>query len=104
MVTWSIAWKEFRSFVNSPVAYIFLIGFCLLLGGRYFIWGGQQGTFFTQQAAELGVFFSSMPLALAILVPALAMRLWPDELKTGTIELLLGQKAVVDAVDLAGPR
>lgn len=89
MVTWSIAWKEFRSCINSPVAYIFLIIFLLILQGTYFVTGGKAGTFFIQPTADLGGFFLAMPTALAILVPALAMKLWPDELKSGTVELLL---------------
>jgi ABC-2 type transport system permease protein len=89
MVSLSIAWKEFRSFINSPVAYIFLMIFVVVLGGSYFLWGGQTGTFFLHGTTELGMYFRMMPLAMAVLIPALCMKLWPDELKSGTVELLL---------------
>lgn len=93
MTALTIAWKEFRSFLNSPVAFIFLIIFLLYLAGAYFIWGaqaqGQRITFFTLQQTSLAFYFYGLPVAFAILVPALSMRLWPDELKLGTVELLL---------------
>ncbi|MAG34309.1 MAG: ABC transporter permease [Deltaproteobacteria bacterium] len=90
----TIAWKEFRSFLNSPLAYIFLILFVLILTIQFFVTGVQLGefsgrTFWNAGQADLEVFFSLVPIAFVILVPALSMKLWPDELKSGTIELLM---------------
>lgn len=87
----TIAWKELRSFLNSPIAYIFLIAFTGWLSGSYFVWGkvGQGLTFFSVGNTSLDVYFSLVPQAFVLLVPALAMRLWPDELKSGTVELLM---------------
>ncbi len=84
-----IAWKEFRSFLNSPVAYIFVILFVMLLAGTYFIWGYFGNTFFRQSTTELGGYFHLLPLFFVLLVPALSMKLWPDELKSGTVEMLM---------------
>ena len=87
----TIAWKELRSFLNSPIAYIFLIAFTAWMAGSYFVWGkvGQGVTFFSVGNTALDVYFSLVPQAFVLLVPAMAMRLWPDELKSGTVELLL---------------
>lgn len=89
-VVLTIAAKEFRGLAFSAVAYIFLLVFGLVLTGAWFGWGSDQGvTFFRLEQLEFGSFFSQMPLALAALVPALSMKLWPDEMKSGTIELLM---------------
>jgi len=94
MVCFTIAWKEFRSFLNSPLAYIFLVLFTLLVSSQYFLTGIQFGqnqglVFWSGGQADLAAFFSLIPWAFVLLVPALSMKLWPDELKSGTIELLL---------------
>ena len=89
----TIAGKQFRSFINSPVAYIFLVLFTLYLAGSYFIWGanvgGQKLDIWTFGSTELDLYFHQLPMAFVILVPALSMMLWPDELKSGTVELLV---------------
>ncbi len=89
----TIAWKELRSFLNSPLAYIFVVIFLLYLSGTYFLIGTTQGgalvSFWSETQADMSRFFSLVPAAFAILIPALAMKLWPDELKQGTIELLI---------------
>lgn len=82
----SITWKEFRSFLTSPLAYIFVCIFLLLTGGIYYIYENKVA--FDSNTAVYG-WFAKIPWAFAILVPALAMKLWPDELKSGTIELLM---------------
>ena len=89
MTVFRMAWKEFRGFLNSPVAYIFIILFVMALSGTYFIWGYFGNTFFRQPTTELDGYFQLLPLAFVLLVPALSMKLWPDELKSGTIELLM---------------
>ena len=92
-VVMTIAWKELRSFLNSPLAYIFLMIFLLYVGGTFFYLGatndGMQVSFWTMTQADMYGFFSLVPVGFAILIPALSMKLWPDELKSGTIELLL---------------
>lgn len=90
MQIFTIANKEFRSLLFSPLPWIFLIVFVLVLSGTWFLTGTRTiPTFFAQNSSDLAGFFQTMPLALAALVPALAMKLWPDELKSGTIELLM---------------
>lgn len=89
----TIAWKELRSFLNSPLAYIFLMIFLVYVGGTFFYLGaindGMQVSFWSMTQADMYGFFSLIPVGFAILIPALSMKLWPDELKSGTIELLL---------------
>ena len=91
-VIWSIAMKELRSLATSPVAYIFLLSFVGLPAVRYFLYhvdlGGRPVSFWTVSSTELDAYFSSFPFAFAVLIPALSMKLWPDELKSGTVELL----------------
>jgi ABC-2 type transport system permease protein len=89
--TGTIFWKEFRGFINTPLAYIFVILALICLGVMYF-WGTLSGGGFTgiqMKEASLEGFFMNLPWAFVILVPALAMKLWPDELKLGTVELLM---------------
>ncbi|HYC77682.1 MAG TPA: ABC transporter permease [Planctomycetota bacterium] len=90
-VVGAVFWKEFRGFINSPLAYIFLILFLLYLGATFFFGGLVAGGFTGIQVKEasLEAFFASLPYAFVIIVPALAMKLWPDELKLGTVELLM---------------
>jgi ABC-2 type transport system permease protein len=85
-VVFTIAWKEFRSLLTSPLAYIFVCIFLLMTGGIYYVF--EHKLAFDTTGATFG-WFSKIPWAFAILVPALAMKLWPDEIKSGTIELLM---------------
>ncbi|HMS15435.1 MAG TPA: ABC transporter permease [Planctomycetota bacterium] len=85
-LVFTIAWKEFRSFLTSPLAYIFVCIFLLMTGGIYYVF--EHKVAFDANGALHG-WFSKIPWAFAVLVPALAMKLWPDELKSGTIELLM---------------
>jgi ABC-2 type transport system permease protein len=89
-VTGTVFGKEFRGFVNTPLAYIFVV-LTLVWLGRSFFFGSTPGGFTALQVKEasLETFFVNLPLAFVILVPALAMKLWPDELKLGTVELLM---------------
>jgi ABC-2 type transport system permease protein len=90
-VVGAVFWKEFRGFVNSPLAYIFLILFLLYLGATYFFGSIAVSGFTGLQVKEASLeeFFAALPFAFVIIVPALAMKLWPDELKLGTVELLM---------------
>ncbi len=75
--------REFKSYFTTPLAYVFLVVFLFFSGYLTF----KEGFFETRQA-DLTAFFVSMPLLFVFLVPAAAMRLWAEERKTGSIELL----------------
>ncbi len=77
--------RELRSYFATPVAYVFIVIFLLLSGSFTFYLGG----FFERGQADLEPFFHFHPWLYLFLVPAVAMRLWADERKSGTIELLL---------------
>ena len=81
----TIASRETRAYFNSPVAYIFIIAFLLSAGILFFFVEG----FIAVGRASMRPYFGLMPLILAILVPALTMRLWAEEKRQGTSELLL---------------
>ena len=81
----TIARRELAAYFESPVAYVFLVIFLLLAGFFTFAFGG----FFERGEASLGAFFGWMPWLFLFLVPAVGMRLWSDERRLGTIELLL---------------
>ena len=82
---WTIAKRELSSYFTSPVAYVFLVIFLLLAGFFTF----TAGAFFERGEASLGAFFSWHPWLYLVLVPAVGMRLWAEERRSGTIELLL---------------
>jgi ABC-2 type transport system permease protein len=81
--TWAIGKKEFRSYFSSPIAYIFITSF-LAFSGWLFL-----RTFFLENTASMRNFFGLLPWLLLIFVPAVTMRLWAEERKLGTLELLL---------------
>ena len=83
--TATILKRELRSYFTTPVAYVFIVIFLLLAGILTFYMGG----FFEREQADLAPFFFFHPWLYLILVPAISMRLWAEERKTGTIELLL---------------
>ena len=89
MRTWpvigTIAKRELAAYFESPVAYVFLVVFLLLSGFFTFSLGG----FFELGEASLNSFFTWMPWLFLFLVPAVGMRLWSEERRLGTIELLL---------------
>lgn len=80
-----IAGRELSAYFESPVAYVFLVIFLLLSGVFTFTLGG----FFERGEASLGSFFGFVPWLFLFLVPAIGMRLWSEERRLGTIELLL---------------
>lgn len=82
---WSIATKELRGYFNSAVAIIFLATFLAVVLFTFF-WVDE---FFSRNAADVAPLFAWLPLLLIFLVAALTMRLWSEEQKTGTIEILL---------------
>lgn len=77
--------RELRSYFATPVAYVFIVIFLILAGSFTFYLGG----FYERGQADLAPFFSFHPWLYLFLVPALAMRLWAEERKSGTVELLM---------------
>lgn len=75
--------REFRSYFDSPVAYIFITVF-LVLSGWFF-----YSTFFVINNASLRGFFELLPWMYLFFVPSVTMRLWSEEKKLGTMELLM---------------
>jgi ABC-2 type transport system permease protein len=81
----TITKRELGGFFNSPVAYVFLVIFLLMTGAfTFFI-----GQFFDRAQANLQPFFMWHPWLYLFLVPAVGMRLWSEERRLGTLELLL---------------
>jgi ABC-2 type transport system permease protein len=81
----TIAKRELSSYFASPVAYVFLVIFLLLTGFLTF----TAGAFFERGEASLAAFFAWHPWVYLVLVPAVGMRLWAEERRAGTLELLL---------------
>ena len=77
--------REFGAYFASPLAYVFLVIFLVLTGVFTFYLGG----FYERNQADLEAFFTFHPWLYLFLVPAIAMRTWAEERKSGTIELLL---------------
>lgn len=82
---WTIAKRELTGYFASPVAYVFIVIFLLLSGFFTF----NVGRFFLRGEASLASFFLWHPWLYLFLVPAVGMRLWSEERRLGTIELLL---------------
>jgi ABC-2 type transport system permease protein len=82
---WTIFKREFRGYFITPIAYVFIAIFVFLSGIFAFYIGG----FFDRAQADLQAFFNFHPWLYLFLIPALAMRLWAEERRGGTIELLL---------------
>ncbi len=77
--------REFMGYFQTPLAYVFIVIFLMITGiFTFFI-----GRFFERGQADLLPFFNFHPWLYLFLVPALSMRLWAEERKTGTLELLL---------------
>ena len=77
--------REFRSYFDSPVAYVFLTAFLALTGFLTFV----VAAFYERRQADLTPFFFWHPWVYLLLVPAATMGLWADERRNGTAELLL---------------
>ncbi len=75
--------REFGSYFNSPIAYIFIIAFLVLNSGLF------MTSFFLSGAADLRGFFGNLPFFLIFFIPAVSMRLWAEDKRTGTFELLM---------------
>lgn len=82
--TWTICRRELAGYFGTPIAYVFLAIFVFLSG----IFAFYIGNFFGRGQADLQAFFVYHPWLYLFLIPALAMRLWAEERRSGTIELL----------------
>ncbi|VUX45437.1 ABC transporter permease [Candidatus Defluviicoccus seviourii] len=80
----AIAKRELVAYFATPVAYVFIIIFLAVSAALTFYVGG----FFERRQAALDTFFTFHPWLFLFLIPAVGMRLWAEERKTGTIELL----------------
>ena len=86
MTGWaSVFRRELGGYFATPVAYVFIVIFLILAGVSTF----QLGGFFARGQADLAPFFNFHPWLYLFLIPALSMRLWAEERRSGTIELLL---------------
>jgi ABC-2 type transport system permease protein len=82
---WTIAKRELAGYFESPIAYVFIVIFLLLSGFFTFMMAG----FFERGQANLETFFAWHPWLYLFLVPAIGMRMWSEERRLGTMELLL---------------
>ena len=80
-----IAKRELKSYFATPVAFVFIVIFLALTGAFAFFMGG----FFSRGQADLEPFFAYHPWLYLLFIPAISMRLWAEERKTGTIENLM---------------
>ena len=81
----SIYKREFTSYFVTPVAYVFIVIFLFMTGVFTF----YLGAFYESNQADLEPFFRFHPWLYLFLIQAISMRLWSDERKSGTIELLM---------------
>ena len=81
--TLTIFRREFAAYFNSPIAYIFIIAFQVLNSGLF------MTVFFLTGAADLRSFFGNLPFFLIFFIPAVSMRLWAEDKRIGTFELLM---------------
>ncbi|MET4693250.1 ABC transporter permease subunit [Endozoicomonas lisbonensis] len=77
--------RELGSYFATPLAYVFIVIFLMLTGAFTF----YLGRFYEMRQADLSAFFNFHPWLYLFLIPAISMRLWAEERKTGTLELLL---------------
>ncbi len=75
--------KEFKSYFISPIAYIVISVFLIIIGWLFF------STFFLNRQASLTRFFSLLPVTFSFIIPAATMRLFSEEINVGSYELLL---------------
>jgi ABC-2 type transport system permease protein len=77
--------REFSSYFATPLALVFIVFFLVLAGAFAF----QFGNFYDRGQSDLAPFFSYHPWLYLFLIPAISMRLWAEERKSGSIELLM---------------
>lgn len=77
--------RELASYFATPLAYVFIVIFLVLCG----VFSFYFGNFYERNQADLSAFFTFHPWLYLFLIPAIAMRLWAEERKSGSIELLM---------------
>jgi ABC-2 type transport system permease protein len=82
--------REFKGYFTTPIAYVFLFIFLFIAGYWPF-----RNKFFELRQADLHLFFNNMPLLLGAMASCIAMRLWAEEKKSGSIELLFSMPVTV---------
>jgi len=93
---WSVFKRELKGYFSTPLAYVFLVIFLFFSSFIPF-----QKNFFEMRVASLELFFETMPLLFIFLVPAMAMRLWAEERRSNSIELLFSLPVTVTQAVLA---
>ncbi|MGB0574665.1 MAG: ABC transporter permease subunit [Alphaproteobacteria bacterium] len=83
--SWAISKRELRAYFTTPLAYVFIVIFLALNGVTAFYFGGL----FDRGQADMQPLFGFLPWLYLFLIPAVAMRLWAEERKAGTLELLM---------------
>ena len=81
----NITKRELNGYFSTPVAYVFIVIFLLMAGLFTF----YMGAFYERGQADLSAFFDWHPWLYLFLIPAISMRLWAEERRNGTIELLM---------------
>ena len=87
--------REFKGYFASPLGYIFIVIF--LVASGWLTLSRDFGRFLELRQASLDPFFTYIPWLFVVLVPAVAMRLWAEERKTGTVELLFTLPVTLEA-------
>lgn len=77
--------RELAGYFATPLAFVFIVIFLFTMGAFTFYMGG----YFESNQADLSIFFNFHPWLYLFLIPAISMRLWAEERRTGSIELLL---------------
>jgi ABC-2 type transport system permease protein len=80
---WTILRRDLSTYFTSPIGYIYIIVFLMISVGLYVT------TFFTFPVADMRSFFSNLPIILCVFIPAVTMRVWAEERKENTWEMLL---------------
>ncbi|UCG60088.1 MAG: ABC-2 transporter permease [Phycisphaerales bacterium] len=93
---WAVFKRELKSYFTTPLAYVFLVIFLFFSGYLTF----KQG-FFEAEQADMRPFFMNLPLLFVFMVPSTAMRLWAEERKVGSIELLFTLPVTITQAVLA---
>jgi len=79
---WIIFKKEFKAYFTSPIGFIFISAFTMFMSWYFF-----SGYFVIKQA-DMRTFFAILPWVFMFFIPAVSMRIWAEEKKLGTLELL----------------
>ncbi|MHC4339817.1 MAG: ABC transporter permease [Planctomycetota bacterium] len=79
----TLTWKEVRQIFLSPIAYAFMLVFVFFVTFMFF------RTFFLAGQVSMAQFFDLFPIAFAVVIPGITMRMWAEERKQGTIEFLM---------------